>query len=50
MKQPKKLKREYKLKLSKLGYNPNDYMLVSENESEIEVIHKETGERVRIER
>lgn len=42
MKQPKKLKREYKILLSKKHLNPDNWMLLKEEEGYIVVIHKVT--------
>lgn len=50
MKQPKKLQLSHKKLLSKRGYDATKYMLVSENDREIEVIHKQTKERVKVDK
>lgn len=43
MKQPKKLKREYKELVSKRNLNPANWSLVKEEPGRIQIIHKQTG-------
>lgn len=43
MKQPKKLKREYKEAVSAYGMNPEHWMLAKDGDSYITIAHKETG-------
>lgn len=50
MKQPKKLKREYKELVSKKRLNPENWSLLKENPESIEIIHKQTGKRRTISR
>lgn len=45
MKQPKKLKREYKALLSKKHLNPDNWMFLKEEEGSIVVINKITNKR-----
>ena len=45
MKQPKKLKREYKALLSKKHLNPDNWMFLKEEEGSIVVIYKITNKR-----
>lgn len=50
LKQPKRLTLSQKKLLTKRGYDANNYMLLSENDCEIEIIHKTTLKRETIER
>ena len=43
MKQPKKLKLEYKLAVSAYNLNPKDWMLLKDVETYITIINKQTG-------
>lgn len=43
MKQPKKLKLEYKLALSAYNLNPKNWMLLKDGDTYITVINKQTG-------
>lgn len=50
MKRPKRLTLEQKQKLSKKGYNPDEYRFVEEYQGAWRFIHKETKETVWIEK
>lgn len=50
MKRPKKLTYEQKCKLSKKGYNPDEYRFVEEDAVAWRFIHKETMETIWIEK
>ena len=43
MKQPKKLKLEYKLAVSAYGLNPEHYMLQKDGYTYITIVNKQTG-------
>ena len=43
MKQPKKLKLEYKLAVSAYGLNPEHYMLQKDGDTYITIVNKQTG-------
>ena len=45
MKQPKKLKLDYKMAVSAYNLNPNDWMLLKDGDTYITIIHKTTGKR-----
>ena len=45
MKQPKKLKLDYKMAVSAYNINPNDWMLLKDGDTYITIIHKTTGKR-----
>lgn len=45
MKQPKKLKRNYKEAVSAYGYNPNEWMLLKDGEVYITIVHKDNGKK-----
>lgn len=45
MKQPKKLKLDYKMAVSAYGLNANDWMLLKDGDTYITIIHKATGKR-----
>lgn len=43
MKQPKKLKRDYKIAVSAYGLNPDRYMLLKDGDTYITIIEKDSG-------
>ena len=43
MKQPKKLKLDYKMSVSAYNLNPNNWMLLKDGDTYITIIHKTTG-------
>ena len=43
MKQPKKLKRDYKLAVSAYNLNPENWMLLKDGDIYITIINKQTG-------
>ncbi len=43
MKQPKKLKRDYKMAVSAYGLKANDYMLQKDGDTYITIVNKRTG-------
>ena len=45
MKQPKKLKLDYKMAVYAYNLNPNDWMLLKDGDTYITIIHKATGKR-----
>lgn len=44
-----KFTREQKIKLSKLGKNPDDYLLVSRSKNSLVIQHRETGKQELVE-
>lgn len=43
MKQPKKLKHDYKVAVSAYNIDPSDYMLLKDGDTYITIVHKTTG-------
>ncbi len=50
MRQGKRLTRQAKIQLDKLGHNPEQYALVRSDDRQLEVRHKETGEQLTLPR
>lgn len=44
MKQPKRLSRIQKMKLSRRGLNPDEWRLIHESKTDLQLIHKLTDE------